>query len=75
MDNKTIILGLLVVVFAGSSLYLYLGLSQCKTQAQACVDGLGQATNGLQQCQEQAGQCQEALSNIQQICAPYLPQQ
>lgn len=89
MNPKDIFLIILVIALAGLSYYLYSQLIYCKGKAEECAAGVTQLQDGLAQCQEgigqyqdgleectaQATECAEALSNLQQMCAPYLPTQ
>jgi len=73
MNKKNIgviVLVIILIVLAG---YLYSGVTECKTVATDLGANLQACGAGLEACTAQATQCQEALTNLQQMCAPYLP--
>ncbi len=75
MNAKDILLIVAVLVLAGLCYYLYSGLTLCKSKALECAQGVEKLKSGLNECMTGAQQCQQALTNLQQMCAPYLPSQ
>ena len=73
MDKKNIGVIILVIVLIALAGYLYSGVTKCKAVATDLGVTLQECGAGLETCMTQATQCQEALTNLQQICAPYLP--
>jgi len=77
MKNVAIII--LIVFLAGLSLYLYLGLMECKNMATGLAADLGtrleQCGGNLEQCMTQINNCQQTLIELETICAPYLLQE
>ena len=73
MKNIGVII--LIIVLIGLAVYLYLGLTECKTIATTYGEKLQECALGLETCVIQAGQCQEALINLEGMCAPYLSQE
>ena len=73
MNKKNIVVIILIIVLIALVGYLYSGVTKCKDTATDLGAKLQECGAGLETCTTQATQCQEALTNLQQMCAPYLP--
>jgi len=73
MNKKNIGVIVLVIVLIALAGYLYSGVTKCKAVATDLGVKLQECGAGLETCMTQATQCQTALTNLQQMCAPYLP--
>ncbi len=62
----------MIIVLVGLAVYLYLGLTECKTAATALGGRLQECGAGLEGCMTQAAECQQALIDLEAMCAPYL---
>lgn len=73
--NKTVtvILILVLIVLADFTYYLCSGAKKCEVMATNLGVKLQECGAGLEICTTQATHCQEALTNLQQVCALYLP--